>query len=36
MLLREHFLVADVYLPASEKQELVDRMKMIKPAPEIQ
>ena len=36
MLLREHFLVADIYLPAGEKTDLVDRIKMIKPAPEIQ
>ena len=36
MLLREHFLVADIYLPASEKTQLIDRIKMIKPAPEVQ
>lgn len=36
MLLREHFLVADVYLPVSEKFDLIQRIKMITPSPEIQ
>ena len=36
MLLRQHFLVADIYLPTAEKNELINRIKMIKPQPELQ
>ena len=36
MLLREHFLVADAYFPSEDKAEVLNRIKMIKPAPEVQ
>jgi V-type H+-transporting ATPase subunit a len=36
MLLKEHFLVCDLYLPQTDKQKLIDNIGMIKPSPEVQ
>lgn len=36
MQLRDHFLVADIYLPKNQKEKLVNRIGKIQPSPEFQ
>jgi vacuolar-type H+-ATPase subunit I/STV1 len=36
MQLREHFLVAEIYIPRSQKERLTQRISKITPAPEMQ
>jgi hypothetical protein len=36
MQLREHFLVADLYLPKEEKEKLILNINKILPTPELQ
>ena len=36
MILKEHFLVADIYLPRSQREELMAIVNKIKPTPEVQ
>jgi hypothetical protein len=36
MQLREHFIVADLYLPRAEKDRLIAQVATIVPAPELQ